>query len=102
LLQFLESNGFKIGKVFGRKRFSFLKLVKRVIGSLAKFLLAKLFVQPYLIDNIYSAFQNLRNIAERGECKLIDPSPDLFPYKEIRPKSNLMPYEDFIVYAHKQ
>ena len=101
LLKLLSSCGFRIRRVYGGKNVSNLELLRRVLGSLLKFLLSKLSVKPYVVDNFYRCVLHLLSTTRKYTRKvmLVDPDPNLITHEELEATSNIIPSKYFIVYA---
>jgi len=100
LLALLQLCGFKPIKIYGGRKVSGLELIRRIFGSLLKFMLTKFSITPYAVDNVYHALSNL--ITKRKEKELmVDPSPNLFMHEELKPHSNITLYQYFIIFAIK-
>jgi SAM-dependent methyltransferase len=101
LLTLLQMYGFKVNHIYGGKRVSILGFLRRILGTLLKFLLSKFFLKPYLVDELYRSILHLIPIASnRREAILVDPDPNLFTHEELRVTSNIILYEYFIIVAH--
>jgi len=95
LLVLLESHDFKVSHVYGGKKVKGVELIRRIFGSLLKFLISKPSLKPYLIDNLYYLIRG------KGQkiTKLVDIDPSLFQHKELKVASNIVLYEYFVVHV---
>jgi len=102
LLKFLNSWGFKASNIYGGRKVSSLELIRRIFGSLLKFLLGELSLKPYLIDDIYhSALLNSIILKKKPQQHLMDPDLSLFTHEELKATSNVVLYQYFMIHAHK-
>jgi ubiquinone/menaquinone biosynthesis C-methylase UbiE len=99
LLAFLKSHGFKPTRIYGGRKTTSLELIRRIFGSLLKFLLAKLSLKSYLIDDLYQILNPIRQ--KRETIKSVDPDPSLFTHAELKATSNMTSYQYFLIYAHR-
>jgi len=97
----LLSCGFKISHIYGGKNVSGLELLRRMLGSLLKFLLSKLSVKPCIIDDFYHRILHLVLTTRKRTRKLalVDPDPNSITHEELKATSNIVPYQYFIVCA---
>jgi len=103
LLVLLKSQGLKAGNIYGGRKVTSLELIRRIFGSLLKFLLGKLSLslKPYLIDDIYNSIIKLNNPKKQKATTLVDPDLSLFTHEELKATSNLVLYQYFLIHAHK-
>jgi len=103
LLNFLRSHDFKIDYIYGGRRVKRLELLKQILASLVKFLLSKVSLKPYLLDDFYHSIYNLIFVyllKHPERRRLIDPDPSLFIHDEVKAASNIILYQYFLISAH--
>lgn len=99
LIILLKSQGLKVVRIYGGSRVKSLELIRRIIGSFAKFFLDKLSVKTHLIDNLYNSISKF--IITQKTKTLIDPDPSLYTHERLKTGSNIVTYKYFLIYAHK-
>lgn len=93
LLTLLKLHGFIIDGVYGGGKVKPSELIRRILGSLIKYLLGKM-VKPYVMDSFYQTLRKRKTI-------LVDPNPELFRNQKLKNISSLALYQYFILVAHK-
>ena len=78
-----------------------LELLRRMLGSLLKFLLSKLSVKPYIVDDFYHRILHfvLTTRKRTRKLALVDSDPNSITHEELKATSNIVPYQYFIVCA---
>ena len=102
LLKLLDLHGFKVCYVYGGKRIGRLELLRRIFGSLVKFLLSNLSIKTSLIDDLYHSVSALLRLKTVKETMLVDPNPDLVIHEKLKTTSNIVVYQYLIIYATKR
>jgi SAM-dependent methyltransferase len=101
LLNILRKNGFKVDYIYGGKRVSRLELLRRIFGSLLKFLLSKFSLNPHLLDDFYHSIYNFILMHRQyNSNRPIEPDPSLIIHEEVESHSNVILYEYFLICAH--
>jgi len=97
LFTFLKSHGFEVLSVYGEWEVARLELIRRILGSLLKFILNKLSLKASYIDKLYSIL--MPKSKERTDDELVDPDPNSVPYITIISNSNVAVCQYVIFYA---
>jgi len=97
LIVLLRLHRFKIISVMGGKRVTSLELARRTFGSLLKCQLSRFSIPPRLVDKFYHF------IFDRSRRKgMVDPDPEIFPCSELKPTSNIVLFQYFLIHAGKR
>jgi len=101
LLKLLNSQGFRVNSIYGGKKVKRLELMRRILGSILKFLFNKSSIKAYLVDDFYYFILHLaRTTRKYAEATtLMDPDPNMVKHWKLKTASNIVPCQYFIIIA---